>query len=49
MNFLNPVVLFGLFAATIPLILHLFNLRKLKTVNFSTLQFLKEMQKNKIK
>lgn len=49
MNFINPTVLIGLLAASIPIILHLINLRKLKTVEFSTLQFLKEMQKNKIK
>ncbi|MDR0927706.1 MAG: BatA domain-containing protein [Ignavibacteria bacterium] len=49
MNFINPIVLFGLLAATMPIILHLLNLRKLKTVEFSSLQFLKEMQKNKIR
>ncbi|MBQ6268989.1 MAG: BatA domain-containing protein [Bacteroidetes bacterium] len=49
MNFLNPAILFGLIAAAIPLLLHLFNLRKLKNINFSTLHFLKEMQKSKIK
>ena len=49
MNFLNPLALFGLFAASIPLILHLLNLRKLKTVEFSTLRFLKELQKTKIR
>lgn len=49
MNFLNPLVLFGLFAASIPIILHLLNLRKLKRVDFSTLKFLKELQKTKIK
>jgi len=49
MNFLNPAVLFGLIAAAMPLILHLLNLRKLKTIEFSSLQFLKEMQKNKIR
>jgi len=49
MTFLNPAVLFGLLAAAIPVIIHLLNLRKLKTIEFSTLTFLKEMQKNKIK
>lgn len=49
MTFLNPAVLFGLFAAAIPVLLHLFNLRKLKTIEFSTLSFLKELQKNKIR
>lgn len=49
MIFLNPAVLFGLLAASIPVLIHLFNLRKLKKVEFSTLIFLKELQKNKIR
>lgn len=49
MIFLNPAVLFGLLAASIPVIIHLFNLRKLKKIEFSTLSFLKELQKNKIR
>jgi len=49
MQFLNPAVLFGLLAASIPIIIHLLNLRKLKKIDFSTLQFLKELQKNKIR
>lgn len=49
MNFLNPAVLFGLIAASIPVILHLLNLRKLKRVEFSTLAFLKQIQKSKIR
>ena len=49
MTFLNPLVLFGLIAAGIPILLHLLNLRKLKTVEFSTLTFLKELQKTKIR
>lgn len=49
MIFLNPAVLFGLLAAAIPVLLHLLNLRKLKRIEFSTLTFLKELQKNKIR
>lgn len=49
MTFLNPSILFGLFAAAIPILLHFLNLRKLKTIEFSTLLFLKELQKTKIK
>ncbi|MFC2085277.1 BatA domain-containing protein [Bacteroidota bacterium] len=49
MVFLNPAVLFGLFAASIPILIHLLNLRKLKKIEFSTLYFLKELQKTKIK
>jgi N-terminal double-transmembrane domain len=47
--FLNPFVLFGLAAAAIPIVLHIFNLRKLQTIEFSTLSFLKELQKTKIR
>jgi hypothetical protein len=42
-------VLFGLAAAAIPILLHVFNLRKLQTIEFSTLSFLKELQKTKIR
>lgn len=49
MIFLNPTVLFGLLAASIPVLIHLLNLRKLKKIEFSTLAFLKELQKTKIR
>ncbi len=49
MVFLNPTVLLGLLAASIPILIHLLNFRKLKKVEFSTLAFLKELQKSKIK
>jgi len=49
MTFLNPAILFGLLAASIPVLIHLLNLRKLKKIEFSTLRFLKELQKNKIR
>ena len=49
MTFLNPLVLFGLLAAAIPILLHLLNLRKLRTIEFSTLAFLKELEKTKIR
>ena len=49
MTFLNPAILFGLIAASIPIVLHFLNLRKLKKIEFSTLAFLKELQKTKIK
>ncbi|MDX1440225.1 MAG: BatA domain-containing protein, partial [Rubricoccaceae bacterium] len=45
MTFLNPLVLFGLVAAAIPLIIHLFNFRKPKRVDFSSLTFLHELEK----
>src|ERR1051325_3713155 len=49
MVFLNPLVLLGMAAAAIPLILHLLNLRKLRTIHFSTLTFLKELQQTRIR
>ena len=49
MNFLNPAILFAMFAAAIPLLLHLLNLRKLKRVEFSSLKFIKELQKTRIR
>ena len=41
--------MFGLIASSIPIILHLLNLRKLRKIEFSSLIFLKELQKNKIR
>ncbi len=49
MNFLNPIALIGLLAAAIPIVLHFLNLRKLKIIEFSSLRFLKELQKTKIR
>ncbi len=49
MTFLNPAVLIGLLAAAIPVILHFINLRKIKEVEFSTLYFLKELKKSRIR
>jgi hypothetical protein len=49
MTFLNPMMLFGLAAAAIPILLHLLNLRKLKTVDFSSLRFLRELQRTRIR
>ncbi|MCX6164220.1 MAG: BatA and WFA domain-containing protein [Ignavibacteriae bacterium] len=49
MSFINPYFLFGLFAVLIPIFLHLFNLHKVKKMEFSTLMFLKEIQKSKLR
>lgn len=40
MAFLNPLFLFGLLAAGIPLIIHLWNRRSVVTIDFSSLMFL---------
>ncbi len=49
MTFLNPFMLFGLLAAAIPILLHLLNLRRLKTVEFSSLRFLRELQRTRMR
>ncbi len=49
MTFLNPVILWGLAAVSIPILIHLFNLKKTKKVEFSTLMFLREIQQTKYK
>ncbi|MCX7985232.1 MAG: BatA domain-containing protein [Bacteroidetes bacterium] len=49
MTFLHPLALLGLLAATIPILLHILNLRRLRTIEFSTLRFLKEIQHTSIR
>jgi len=49
MTFLNPLLLFGLAAAALPILIHLLNLRKLRVVEFSSLRFLKELQHTRIR
>ncbi len=49
MTFLNPVILWGLAAVSIPILIHIFNLKRTKKVEFSTLMFLKEIQQSKYK
>lgn len=44
MQFLFPFFLFALAALAIPIIIHLFNFRRYKTVYFSNVQFLKEVK-----
>ncbi len=44
MSFTYPVFLFALSAIAIPIIIHLFNFRKFKTVYFSNVRFLKEVK-----
>ncbi|MCA9731007.1 MAG: VWA domain-containing protein [Deferribacteres bacterium] len=49
LTFLHSIFAWALLAATIPLLIHLLTRKKLKKVSFSTLQFLKRMQKAKIR
>jgi hypothetical protein len=44
MSFTYPAFLFALLAIAIPIIIHLFNFRKFKTVYFSNVRFLKEVK-----
>ena len=44
MNFNYPAFLFATVAIAIPIIIHLFNFRKFKTVYFSNVRFLKEVK-----
>ncbi len=49
MTFLTPSVLWGLFAAFIPVLIHLFSLRNTREVEFSTLRFIKELEHETIR
>ncbi len=49
MHFLNPLYLLGLALASIPILIHLLIIRKNKTIEFSSLRFLKELQKTQIR
>lgn len=44
MQFLNPLLLFGLAAVMIPLLVHLFNFRRYRKIYFSNVQFLKDLK-----
>jgi len=44
MKFVYPEFLWALFAIAVPIIIHLFNFRKFKKVNFSNVKFLKEVK-----
>ena len=49
MSFLFPTVLWGLIGLSIPLIIHLFNLRKSKTLEFSSIKHIQALEKKNIK
>ncbi|NOZ62627.1 MAG: VWA domain-containing protein [Calditrichaeota bacterium] len=49
MTFLNPVVLFGLAAAAIPIIIHFLTRQKAKVIPFSSLRFLKLLENQQIR
>ncbi|MEQ1832126.1 MAG: BatA domain-containing protein, partial [Candidatus Eisenbacteria bacterium] len=49
MNFLNPLFLFGLGAAALPVLIHLFTRRKPREVKFPSLDFLSEVNQSEIR
>ncbi|HTR97030.1 MAG TPA: BatA and WFA domain-containing protein [Candidatus Acidoferrales bacterium] len=49
MNFLNPLFLFGLGAAAIPILIHLFTRRRPRELRFSSLEFLTEVHQSEIR
>lgn len=48
-SFLNTLILYALPTIAIPLLIHLFTKQKMKKILFSSLEFLKEMQKENIR
>lgn len=48
-SFLNSLILPGLAAITIPIIIHFFNRRKTKKIQFSSLRFLKMLESQRIR
>ena len=49
MRYQNPQLLYFLFAIAIPILIHLFNFRKHKTIYFSSIRFLKEIKEERRK
>jgi len=49
MTFLNPLFLLALGLIFIPVIIHLFNLRKARRVNFSSLMFVKHIEETRMR
>jgi hypothetical protein len=48
-NFLNPLYLFGLAAAAIPILIHLFTRKRPREVRFPSLEFLTEVNQSEIR
>jgi hypothetical protein len=49
MTFLNPFVLLGLAAASLPVLFHLFAQRRAREVEFTSLRFLKKLEKSSMR
>lgn len=49
MNFINPLLLLFAAAASVPLLLHLFNKQRVRIVEFSTVKYLLSLQKTRMR
>ena len=49
MTFLNPYVLFGLIAASFPVLFHLFAQKRARRVEFSSIRFLQKLEKSSMR
>ncbi len=49
MNFLAPSILWGLFAAAIPVLIHLISSRRSQRIDFSAVRFIKELEHDTIR
>ncbi|MEE2877233.1 MAG: BatA domain-containing protein [Candidatus Neomarinimicrobiota bacterium] len=49
MSFLAPSILWGLFAAMIPIFIHLISTRRTQRIDFSTIRFIKELEHETIR
>jgi len=49
MTFLQSIFLYGLFSCSLPVLIHLFSRRKKEYISFSTLYFLKRLERKKIR
>ncbi len=49
MTFLNPLLLLGLAAAALPVVVHLFNLRRPQRVDFSSLAFVRALEERSMR
>ena len=47
MQFVNPQILWALLALALPIIIHLFSIRRFKKVYFTNVKFLKEIKEEK--
>ena len=49
LTFLNGAFLIAAFAALLPIVIHLISRRRVETIDFSSLRFLKELERKRIR